>query len=230
MTLEARLRKTVRGRVDFGAGARGLYSMDASNYRRAPIGVVTPETVDDVRAAVAAAREFGVPLVPRGGGTSIGGNSIGGLVIDFSRHLNRIIDVDPERRLASVEPGVVLDHLRAAAAPFGLTFGPDPSTHSRATLGGMIGNNACGSHSLTWGRTVDHVRTLDVLLSDGHRMTVGRTTSAAGSGVALPARTADLRRSLLDLTNRHESSIRSELDRFPRQVSGYGLHHLLPEN
>jgi len=149
------LRGAVPDRTETGARRRAEYSADASNYRHVPRAVVFPETADEVAATVAVAAAHRVPVTMRGGGTSVAGNAIGtGVVIDCSRRLNRIVSIDPVNRLAVVEPGVVLDHLRAAAAPFGLTFGPDPSTHSRATLGGMIGNNACGSHSLTWGRTV----------------------------------------------------------------------------
>jgi FAD/FMN-containing dehydrogenase/Fe-S oxidoreductase len=205
--------ETVSGDVSFDAGTRALYTVDASNYRQVPIAVVRPETVDDVIAAVAAAREFDVPVVPRGGGTSLAGNSTGnGLVLDLTR-LNRI-EIDPATRTAFVEPGVVLDDLKAAAAPHGLTFGPDPSTHSRCTLGGMIGNNSCGSHSVAWGTTLENVESLDVLRYDGTRM-------AVGSG---------LPEELQELVDENLAVLRTELGRFGRQVSGYPLHQLLPEN
>ncbi|WP_133904341.1 FAD-binding and (Fe-S)-binding domain-containing protein [Actinophytocola oryzae] len=188
--------------------------MDASNYRQVPVAVVRPDTVDDVVAAVTAAREFDVPVVPRGGGTSLAGNATGGgLVLDLTR-LDRM-EIDPPTRTAYVEPGVVLDDLKAAAAPHGLTFGPDPSTHSRCTLGGMIGNNSCGSHSVAWGTTLDNVVSLDVLRYDGTRMTVG-----AG----------DLPPELATLVDENLAVLRRELGRFGRQVSGYPLHRLLPEN
>ncbi len=216
--LESRLRDTVRGRVDFSAAARGLYSMDASNYRKSPIGVLTPESVEDVVAAVAAAREFDVPLVPRGGGTSVSGNSIGGLVLDFSKHLNHVLEVDPESRLARVEPGVVLDDLRAAAAPYGLTFGPDPSTHSRCTLGGMIGNNACGSHSVRWGKTADNVHELEVLRYDGSRVVLG------------PESDDEVHRKLRALAEGNLAVLRQQFPPMPRRVSGYALDELLPEH
>ncbi len=172
--LEQRLRETVTGVVAFDAGTRALYATDASNYRHVPVGVVIPRTTEEVAAAVAAARECGAPVALRGGGTSIAGQATGrGLVIDTSRHLRRIIELYPDRRIARVEPGVVLDDLRSAAARYGLTFGPDPSTHSRCTIGGMIGNNACGAHSLAWGTTADNVEELDLLLYDGRRISVG---------------------------------------------------------
>src|SRR5262245_4858480 len=172
--LEQRLRETVTGVVAFDAGTRALYATDASNYRHVPVGVVIPRTSEEVAAAVAAARECGAPVALRGGGTSIAGQATGrGLVIDTSRYLRRLIEIDPDRRIARVEPGVVLDDLRSAAARYGLTFGPDPSTHSRCTIGGMIGNNACGAHSLAWGTTADNVEELDLLLYDGRRISVG---------------------------------------------------------
>ena len=213
--LQRRLVETVSGDVRFDAGTRALFTMDASNYRQVPVAVVRPSSVDDVIAAVAAAREFDTPVVPRGGGTSLAGNSTGGgLVLDLTR-LNRI-EIDPATRTAFVEPGVVLDDLKAAAAPHGLTFGPDPSTHSRCTLGGMIGNNSCGSHSVAWGTTLDNVVSLDVLRYDGERMTVG-------SDADLPPR-------LRSLVDENLAVLRTELGRFSRQVSGYPLHQLLPEH
>src|SRR3954470_16934295 len=158
------------------AATLALYTTDASNYRHVPRGVVLPETVDDVVAAVAEARASDLPVIARGGGTSVAGNACGpGLVIDTSRHVGGVLSLDPERRLARVLPGTVLDDLQAVAAPHGLRFGPDPSTHSRCTLGGMIGNNACGSHSVAWGRTADVVQRMEVLLYDGTRLTVGPT-------------------------------------------------------
>jgi len=205
----------VSGDVSFDAATRALFTMDASNYRQVPVGVVRPASVDDVVAAVAAAREFDVPVVPRGGGTSLAGNSTGGgLVMDLTRL--RAMTIDPETRTAYVEPGVVLDDLKAAAAPHGLTFGPDPSTHSRCTLGGMIGNNSCGSHSVAWGTTLDNVVELDVLRYDGVRMTVG-------AGSELPPE-------LRAMVDENLALLRTELGRFSRQVSGFPLHQLLPEH
>jgi FAD/FMN-containing dehydrogenase/Fe-S oxidoreductase len=172
--LEQLLRETVTGLVAFDPATRALYATDASNYRHVPLAVVIPRSTEEFAAAVTAARECGAPVALRGGGTSIAGQATGrGLVIDTSRHLRRIIEIDPGRRIARVEPGVVLDDLRSAAAHHGLTFGPDPSTHNRCTIGGMIGNNACGAHSLAWGTTADNVEDLDVLLYDGRRISVG---------------------------------------------------------
>ncbi|MET1072392.1 MAG: FAD-binding and (Fe-S)-binding domain-containing protein [Umezawaea sp.] len=168
--LSDRLSAEVSGDVLTDPTSRAVYSTDASNFRHVPAVVVRPRTLDDVLAAVALAAEHGVPITNRGAGTSIAGNSAGpGVVLDFARYLNRVVEVDPVRRLAVVQPGVVLDRLNAAAAPHGLLFGPDPSTHSRCTLGGMIGNNACGAHSVAWGKTSENVEALDVLLPDGTR-------------------------------------------------------------
>jgi FAD/FMN-containing dehydrogenase/Fe-S oxidoreductase len=165
-----RLRTEVSGDVLTDAASRAVYSTDASNFRHVPSVVVRPRTLDDVCAAVAVAVEHGVPVTNRGAGTSIAGNSAGsGMVLDFSRYLDRIVAVDPDRRLAVVQPGVVLDRLNSAAGEHGLLFGPDPSTHSRCTMGGMIGNNACGAHSVTWGKTSENVLGLDVLLPSGAR-------------------------------------------------------------
>jgi FAD/FMN-containing dehydrogenase len=168
--LIAELGTALRGTATGDAGVRALYAADASNYRVVPDLVVVPADVDDVVAAVALASRAGAPIVMRGAGTSMAGNAIGGVVIDVSRHLNRILDIDPVTRTAVVEPGVVLTDLTGAAAAYGLTFGADPSSASRATLGGMIANNACGSHSVAWGTTADNLMGLEVLLSDGTRM------------------------------------------------------------
>src|SRR5688572_8354668 len=169
--LALELARAVRGEVDFGAGARALYATDASNYRQVPIGVVCPRDAADVEQTLALCRRFGAPALARGGGTSLAGQCCNvAVVLDFSRHMNRVLAIDPQLRVARVEPGCVLDDLRAAAAPHGLSFGPDPATHDRCTLGGMIGNDSCGTHSVFTGRTSDNVRELDVLLADGTRM------------------------------------------------------------
>ncbi|TQM05928.1 FAD-binding and (Fe-S)-binding domain-containing protein [Pseudonocardia kunmingensis] len=214
--IEKALRESVRGEVAFDTATRALYATDASNYRRVPQGVVFPRDADDVAAVLAACRAHGVPLTARGRGTSIAGNAVGpGVVLDTSRHLTRILEIDPERRTARVEPGVVLDELQAAARPHGLRFGPDPSTHSRCTIGGMIGNNACGSHSVAWGKTSENVEELDVLLADGTRMQLG-------AGQEHPR--------LQELVSRHLGEIRREFSGLSRRVSGYALDQLLPEN
>lgn len=193
--------------------------MDASNYRRVPVGTVAPRDADDVAAALEVCRAHGVtPVVARGGGTSIGGQATGtGVVLDLTRHMGGIVSMDPESRTAVVRPGLVLDRLREAARPYGLTFGPDPSTHSRCTLGGMIGNNACGAHSVAWGTTADNVRSLDVVTYRGARLTLGRDGQGAPPG-------------LKELVDRHLALLRTGYPAgLPRRISGYALDALLPE-
>lgn len=230
--LQAALRAELSGWARFDPGTRALYATDASNYRKVPLGVVFPRSADDVAATLAVAREHGVPVTSRGAGTSIAGNACGpGLVIDFARHLNRILDIDPEAGLARVEPGVVLDVLRDAVAPHGLTFGPDPSTHSRCTLGGMIGNNSCGTHSVAWGKTVDNIRSLEVLLADGTRLELGATSEEELQRLcARQDRTGQLYRELRALRDDTAELIRSDFPDLTRRVSGYNLDQLLPEN
>lgn len=213
------LRAAVAGRVDDGKRRRAEYSTDASNYRVVPEVVIFPRDVDDIVAAAAIARDHQSPLTVRGGGTSVAGNSIGpGIVMDLSRSVNRVLEIDPEALTARVEPGLILGSLQKAAAPHGLRFGPDPSTWARATLGGMIGNNACGSHSLAFGKTSDNVLELDMI--DG----LGRRVTASSSGGSTPVEGLDA------FVAANLALFRTELGRFGRQVSGYSLEHLLPEN
>ncbi|MES4903143.1 MULTISPECIES: FAD-binding and (Fe-S)-binding domain-containing protein [unclassified Streptomyces] len=232
--LVARFAETAPGlRVETGPGATGLYAYDASNYRVPPLAVVFPRTADDVVAVVRACREAGVPIVARGGGTSMAGNAIGpGVVLDFSRYMNRILDIDTRAGRARVEAGVVLDALRTATAPHGLTFGPDPSSHSRCTLGGMIGNDACGNRSVRHGRTSGHVEALEIVTADGVRAVADRTgLRAADPGDAdAVRRVARLEAGVRRLIDANLAPIRTELGRIPRQVSGYQLHRLLPEH
>ena len=230
--LAAELRDAIAGEVRFDAGARALYATDASNYRQVPIGVVTPRTVEDVVATVAACRRHGAPVLARGGGTSLAGQCCNvAVVLDFSRHLNRILALDPERRLARVEPGLVLDTLRDAAEEHGLTFGPDPATHNRCTLGGMIGNNSCGVHSVMAGKTDDNVEALEVLTYDGLRLTVGATGEEELAGLAAEeGRRGEIYRRLVALRDRCAPLIRARYPKIPRRVSGFNLDQLLPEN
>ena len=203
--------------VDSSKRRRAEYSTDASNYRVVPQVVVFPRSSDEVLAALEVSRRTGTPITSRGAGTSVAGNAVGtGIVLDFSRHLNKILDLDPEARTARVQPGVIMSSLQKAAAPHGLRFGPDPSTQNRATLGGMIGNNACGPHAVAYGRTADNVSEILGVTGTGDLLTAG-----AGdlSGVA----------GLQELVTGNMALIRQELGRFTRQVSGYSLEHLLPE-
>ncbi|MFF4032045.1 FAD-binding and (Fe-S)-binding domain-containing protein [Streptomyces sviceus] len=216
--LEADLRKAVRGEVGFDVTSRALVTMDASNYRRVPLGVVAPRDADDVAAVLEVCRSHGVPVVARGGGTSIAGQATGtGVVLDFTRHMNRLVSLEPEARTAVVQPGLVLDRLQDAAAPHGLRFGPDPSTHSRCTLGGMIGNNSCGSHSVAWGTTADSVSELDVVTARGQRLRLGQGWAGAPTG-------------LRELVDGDLARLRTGFPELPRRISGYALDALLPEH
>ncbi|MFV0253453.1 MAG: FAD-binding and (Fe-S)-binding domain-containing protein [Beutenbergiaceae bacterium] len=216
--LIADLTAAVAGEVDGSHRRRAEYSTDASNYRVVPQVVVFPRSTDDVLAALATAAEHGAPITARGGGTSVAGNAVGpGVVLDFSRHLNQVLQIDPDARTARVQPGTVMSTLQAAAKPHGLRFGPDPSTQNRCTIAGMIGNNACGPHAVAYGRTADNTRTLDVV--DG----AGRRFHAGADGIGEVA-------GLHELVQANLATIRTEFARFGRQVSGYSLEHLLPEN
>ena len=221
-----------RGAVRFDSSSRSVFAADASNYRHVPIGVVQPLDTDDVLATLEVCRQYDAPVLPRGAATSIGGQAVNeAVVIDFTRHLNAVLSLDPESRTARVQPGVVLDDLRAAAAPHGLTFGPDPSTHNRCTLGGMIGNNACGSHSVAWGKTVDNVRTLDVVSYDGTRLTAGPTSAAElAQFIGQDGAVGDLYRRLTGLRDANLELIRTRTPQLTRRVSGFNLEELLPEN
>ncbi|NJQ16692.1 FAD-binding and (Fe-S)-binding domain-containing protein [Streptomyces bohaiensis] len=220
--LAAALRAAVRGDVAFSTTDRALTTMDASNYRRVPHGVVVPHDAEDVAATLAVCRERGVAVTARGGGTSIAGQATGtGVVLDFTRRMNRVLDLDPGTRTARVQPGVICDQLRDAAAPHGLTFGPDPSTHSRCTLGGMIANNSCGSHSVAWGTTADNVEDLTVLTYRGEHAHL----APGGAGVPAALRTAGER-----LVADHLALLRTGMPELPRRISGYALDQLLPEH
>ena len=229
--LEQQLTSRLEGEVDFSAGARALYATDASNYRQTPVGVVLPRTIDDVVETVRACRDHAIPILPRGGGTSLAGQCCNAaVVIDMSRHLRRVLHVDSDRKTARVEPGLVLDDLQRAVAPYGLMYGPDPSTHAWCTLGGMIGNNACGVHSIVGGLTADAVESLDVLTSDGVRLTVGRTSPESLDALCrTPGRRGQIYTSLRELRDRYADEIRARFPRIPRRVSGYELDALLPE-
>jgi FAD/FMN-containing dehydrogenase/Fe-S oxidoreductase len=229
--LETDLRLAVRGEVRFDAGSRALYSTDASNYRQIPIGVVVPKGPDDVEAAMAVCLRHGAPVLGRGAGTSLAGQACNvAVVLDISRHLSRILEIDPERRLARVEPGVVLDSLRKEAGRYGLTFGPDPATHAWCTLGGMIGNNSCGAHSLTTGRTSDNVEELDIVTYGGLRLRVGATPATELERIIRAGgRRGEIYAGLRSLRDRYARRIRERFPSIPRRVSGYNLDELLPE-
>jgi FAD/FMN-containing dehydrogenase len=230
--LEAQLRERVSGEVRFDDGSRALYATDASNYRQVPIGVVIPRSVEDVIATVAVCREHKAPVVSRGGGTSLCGQTCNvAVVLDFSKYLNRVLEIDADARTARVQPGVVLDDLRNQAEQHGLTFAPDPATHTHNTLGGMIGNNSCGPHSVMGGETVHNVIELEVLTYDGLRFTVGAMNEVAFEAMRRePDRRAEIALRLKQLATKHADEIRKRFPPIPRRVSGYNLPALLPEN
>lgn len=229
--LAAALGRAVAGEVLFDAGSRALYSTDASNYRHVPIGIVRPRTLDDVLAAVEICRAHDAPLLSRGSGTSIAGQTCNtAVILDFSRHLNQVLELDPSARHAWVQPGVVLDILRASAERDHLTFGPDPATHAWCTLGGMIGNNSCGVHSVMSGKTVDNIEELDILTYDGVRLRVGATEEdEIDRIVAAGGRRGEIYGRLRHLRDRYADLIRTRYPQIPRRVSGYNLDELLPE-
>ena len=228
----------IRGEVRFDDGSRALYATDGSNYRQVPIGVVLPRDLDDVIHTVAAAREHGAPILSRGGGTSLAGQCCNvAVVMDFSKYMHRVLEIDPARRLARVEPGCVLDDLRHAAEAHGLTFGPDPATHTHCTLGGMLGNNSCGAHSLLCAkhgvglRTSDNTESLTVLTYEGLGLRVGPTPGPELEAIIRAGGPrGEIYRRLRDLRDRYATAIRERMPRLPRRVSGYALDELLPEN
>jgi FAD/FMN-containing dehydrogenase/Fe-S oxidoreductase len=226
------LRGQIRGEIRFDRGTRALYSTDGSNYHQVPIGVVLPRDEDDVLAAVALCRQFGAPLLCRGGGTSLAGQCCNvAVILDFSKYMARILEIDPARRVARVQPGVVLDTLRAAAEKHHLTFAPDPASHDRCTLGGMIGNNSCGVHSVMAGKTDDNIEALEVLTYDGVRMKVGVTSSAELERIcAAGGRRAEIYTKLKSIASAYGDQVRQRFPNIPRRVSGYNLNFLLPEN
>ncbi|MFW5741197.1 MAG: FAD-binding oxidoreductase, partial [Myxococcota bacterium] len=232
------LRAAVKGEVRFDSQSRALYSMDASNFRHVPIGVVVPADVDDVVEAVRICHERGVPIVSRGGGTGLAGQSLNvAVVLDHSKHLRRVANIDVERKTAVVQPGTILDDLRERAQKVGLTYGPDPATHDRCTFGGMIGNNACGVHAVLsefYGegpRTEDNLVEMDVLTYDGLRMRVGETSDEAYREIqAQGGRRAEIYRAFKELVDQYGDAIRAGFPDIARRVSGYNLPALLPEN
>jgi FAD/FMN-containing dehydrogenase/Fe-S oxidoreductase len=231
--LENELKRAVKGEVRFDRGSRAMYATDASNYRQIPIGLVVPRDDEDVIAAVTACRKYGAPVLPRGAGTSLAGQCCNvAVVLDFTKYMNRILELDPDRRVARVQPGVVLDTLRNQAEVHHLTFGPDPSTHSRCSLGGMIGNNSCGTHSLLAGKTVDNVEELRILLFDGAQITVGATSGQGelDAVIAGGGRRGAIYAKLQKIRDEYGHLIRTRYPNIPRRVSGYNLDQLLPEN
>ena len=231
-SLERDLRSQVQGEVRFDDGSRALYATDASNYRQVPIGVVIPKDVADVIATVALCRRYGAPIFSRGGGTSLAGQCCNvAIVIDMSKYMNTVLSVDPQSKQARVQPGTILDDLRNAAEKYQLTYGPDPATHDHCTLGGMIGNDSCGTHSQMSGKTVDNIEELDILTYDGLRMRVGKTNDEELARIiAEGGRRGEIYARLKALRDKYADRIRERFPQIPRRVSGYNLDQLLPEN
>jgi FAD/FMN-containing dehydrogenase/Fe-S oxidoreductase len=230
--LAADLRRQVKGEVRFDAGSRALYATDGSNYRQVPIGVVVPQDTDDVLHTIALCRRYGAPVLPRGGGTSLTGNCCNvAVILDFSKYLHHILALDPQHKLARVQPGVILDDLRNTAEQHHLTFGPDPATHTHCTLGGMIGNNSCGIHSVMAGRTAENIEELEIVTYDGLRMRVGQTSAEELEQIIRAGgRRGEIYRQLKALRDHYADLIRQRYPHIPRRVSGYNLDELLPEN
>ena len=230
--LASALEREVHGEVRFDNGSRALYATDASNYRQVPIGVVMPRDADDVVATVALARKFGAPILARGGGTSLAGQCCNvAVVMDFSKYMNNVLELDPTQKFARVQPGIILDDLRNEAEKHSLTFGPDPATHTHCTIGGMIGNNSCGVHALMAGKTVDNIEELEILTYDGLRMRVGPTSNDQIEKFCSDnGRVGEIFRGLKAIRDRYGDQIRAKYPKIPRRVSGYNLDSLLPED
>jgi FAD/FMN-containing dehydrogenase/Fe-S oxidoreductase len=230
--LEQALKNKIRGEVRFDSGSRALYATDSSNYRQIPIGVVVPKTIEDVVETIALARKFSAPVLSRGGGTSLAGQCCNvAVVMDFSKYLHRILELNPQAKFARIEPGIVLDDLRAEAEKSHLTFGPDPSTHNHCTLGGMMGNNSCGVHSIMAGKTVDNIEELDIVTYDGLRLRVAKTSDdELAKIIGEGGRRGEIYSALKTLRDKYAELIRKKYPKIPRRVSGYNLDQLLPEN
>jgi FAD/FMN-containing dehydrogenase/Fe-S oxidoreductase len=229
--LENELKRTLKGEVRFDRGSRALYATDGSNYRQIPIGLVVPRDDADVIATVTACRKYGAPVLARGAGTSLAGQCCNvAVILDFTKYMNTILEINIEQGFARVQPGVVLDTLRNRAEKHLMTFAPDPSTHNRCTIGGMIGNNSCGTHSLLGGKTVDNVEQLRVLLYDGTQLTVGATgDEELEAKIREGGRESEIYTKLRLIRDRYSSLIRARFPQIPRRVSGYNLDELLPE-
>lgn len=223
LALARDLKRAIEGEVRFGDGDRALWAADASNYRQTPIGVVLPKTPEDAVAVMRLCAQYDAPVTPRGGGTSLAGQTCNtAVIVDFSKYMNRVVRIHPEARLAEVQPGCVLDSLRDAAEQHHLTFPPDPATHSRNTLGGMIGNDSCGVHSIMTGRTADNLETLDVVTYGGLRMTVGPTSQDAYRRILSEGgRRAEIYKGMRDLWDRYGHLFTEVYPQIPRRVSGY---------
>src|SRR5579863_9129740 len=228
--LENALRQAVTGEVRFDAGSRALYATDGSNYRQVPIGVVIPRTKEDVVETVALCRKYGAPLLSRGGGTSLAGQCCNvAVVIDWSKYMHHIVELNPHQKYARVQPGTICDTLRNAAKPHILTWGPDPATHDHCTFGGMLGNNSCGVHAQMAGKAGENVLSMDILLYDGTQMTVGwMDEEQLNAKIAHGGREGSIYAQIKSIRDRYGKLVRERYPRIPRRVSGYNLDQLLP--
>jgi len=228
--LEAELRGSVEGEVRFDAGSKAMYAVDASNYRQVPIGVVIPKSREDVIAAVAACRKYGAPVLSRGGGTSLAGQCCNvAIVLDWTKYLHHILELNVEQKYARVQPGTICDTLRNAAKPHTLIWGPDPATHNHCTFGGMLGNNSCGAHAQMGGKAVDNTLALDILLYDGTQMTVGEMDdNKLEEEIRRGGRSGEIYSRLKSLRTRYAELVKKNYPKIPRRVSGYNLDQLLP--
>jgi FAD/FMN-containing dehydrogenase len=232
------LKDSISGEVRFDKGSKMLYVTDASNYRMEPIGLVIPKNEQDIIKTVSVARKYGAPLLSRGGGTSLAGQCTNiALEMDMSKYYNGVIEVLPSQKLARVLPGTVLDNINKTVLEHGLIFGPDPATHDHNTIGGMIGNNSCGIHSVLaskrgkGARTSDNLHSLKILTYDGEIMTVGKTSEAElNSIISAGGRKGEIYSELKSIRDRYADEIRKKYPHIPRRVSGYNLDELLPEN
>src|SRR5690349_21147603 len=228
--LENELRHSIEGEVRFDAGSKALYAVDASNYRQVPIGVVIPKSVEDVVATMAACRRFNAPVLSRGGGTSLAGQCCNvGVVIDWSKYLNHILELNPQGKYAWVEPGTICDDVVNAARQYKLTYGPDPATHDHCCFGGMLGNNSCGAHAQMNGPAVNNVEEMAILLYDGPRMHAGWLTEMDWEKrLQQPGRQGEIYAKLKSLQQRYQSTIEQRYPKIIRRVSGYNLDQLIP--
>lgn len=230
--LEIELRSQIRGEVRFDAGSKAMYATDASNYRQVPIGVVIPKSREDVVATIAACRKYGAPVLSRGGGTSLAGECCNvAVVLDWTKYMHHVLELNPDEKFARVEPGTICDTLRNAAKPHTLTWGPDPATHNHCTFGGMLGNNSCGAHAQMAGKAADNVISMDLLLYDGTQMTVGwMDDQKLEDEIRKGGRPGEIYASLKAMRARYGDLIRKNYPKIPRRVSGYNLDHLLPDD
>src|SRR5689334_11451458 len=230
VALEDDLRRRVSGEVRFDAGSKALYATDGSNYRQVPIGVVIPKSKDDVIGTIAACRKFGAPLLSRGGGTSLAGQCCNvAVVIDWTKYLHQILELNPAEKYARVLPGTICDTLRNAAKPHTLTWGPDPATHNHCTFGGMLGNNSCGAHAQMAGKAANNVYEMDVLLYDGTQMTVGwMDDKKLDEEIRRGGRSGEIYARLKNLRSKYSKLVEERYPHIPRRVSGYNLDQLIP--